>query len=143
MISSKPYLIRAIYEWIVDNNQTPYIAVDTSIDGVMVPKEYIENERIVLNISPTSTSNLIINKTALEFKARFNGIIHSVYIPVAAVVVIYSKENNQGMVFPADKYLKDDDSDSSTSVTKNNILCANLNRTKPQLRLVDGGKNKD
>lgn len=109
MTPSKPYLIRAIYEWITDNNLTPYIAVDTNIARTMVPREYISEGRIVLDISPTATSSLIINNDSLECKARFGGISHTLYIPIAAIMVIYAQENNQGMAFPPEEYDNIDD----------------------------------
>lgn len=134
MTSSKPYLIRAIYEWIVDNNLTPYIAVDTSINGTTVPREYVEDERIVLNISPISTSNLIINNDAMEFKTRFNGVSHNIYIPIPSVMVIYAQENNQGMAFQPEEY-------DSEQIEKQ-IQPDTLSKSKPKLKLVTG-ENED
>lgn len=134
MNSSKPYLIRAIYEWIVDNNLTPYIAVDTNIPGTAVPKEYIEDERIVLNISPTSVNNLVINNNALEFKARFSGVSHNLYVPTKAVMVIYAQENNRGMAFPPEEFeLPEEESDAEETIPSP--------KGKPQLQLVPGGKD--
>jgi stringent starvation protein B len=137
MTSSKPYLVRAIYEWIVDNNLTPYIAVNTSVTGMVVPAKYIEDERIILDISPLAANNLIISNDGLEFKARFNGISHKLYIPISAVMVIYAQENNRGMAFPPEEY--DTESAKEDSQTITNIAPIG----KPQLKLVPGGKGLD
>ena len=118
-----------MYEWIVDNNLTPYVAVDTCIQGVMVPEEYIKNDDIILDVSPTSTQNLIINNDALEFKTRFGGIIHNIYIPISSVMAIYAKENEQGMAFSEDEEEFDIENSSETASQKN----------KPKLKLVTGG----
>jgi len=99
MTSSKPYLIRAIYEWITDNNLTPYITVDTSIFGTEVPEEYIKEDRITLDISAEATNSLIINNDFLEFKAKFGGVSYDIYIPMPAVMIIFAQENNQGRHF--------------------------------------------
>lgn len=96
---SQPYLLRAIYEWIVDNSLTPYILVDASNDDVHVPQEYIENGKIVLNIAPRAVSNLDLGNTEVLFDARFSGQHMQVNFPVGSVLAIYAKENGQGMVF--------------------------------------------
>ena len=102
MTSSRPYLIRAIYEWIVDNTKTPYLLVDAAYRGVVVPDDYIENDRIILNISPAAAHNITMTDDDVSFSARFNGQAMSVYIPVMAVMAIYAKENGQGMMFADD-----------------------------------------
>lgn len=138
MTSSKPYLIRAIYEWIVDNNFTPYIAVDTSIPGTIVPKEYIQDERIVLDISIDSTKDLIINNNFLEFKARFNGITHNIYIPISAVMVIYAQENDRGMAFPPEEF---DEEPSEEEHTEEEYSNTQMQRSKSKLTIISGGKD--
>lgn len=99
MSSSKPYLIRGIYEWIVDNNLTPYILVDASVEGVVVPSQYVENGRIVLNLGPTAIEHLQLGNEEISFTARFNGVSMNVELPCNAVIAIYAKENGQGMMF--------------------------------------------
>jgi stringent starvation protein B len=136
MTSSKPYLIRAIYEWIADNDLTPYVAVDAGIPGTTVPKEYIEDDRIVLDISAVSTSGLVISNEALEFKARFNGVSRNIYIPIQAVMVIYAQENNKGMAFPPEEF----DSESYEEDDYGEIDSSQ--KTKPKLTLVSGGKDQ-
>ena len=99
MTSSRPYLLRAIFDWLVDNNCTPYIMVNTSLAGVTVPTRYIKNNQIVLNISPQAVRKLIINNKALEFYARFDEAIFHVYAPIKAILGIYAEENGRGMLF--------------------------------------------
>jgi stringent starvation protein B len=103
MTSNKPYLIRAIYEWISDNEMSPYIIVDTSIPEVEVPTEFIKDDKIVLNISPMATHNLRIGNDALECDAKFNGISRYIYIPIETILTIYAAETQMGMSFPTEK----------------------------------------
>ncbi len=99
MTSNKPYLIRAMYEWISDNGWTPYIVLNTQIFGCMAPQENMQKEQVVFNIAMPVVKDLVLGNDAIEFKARFSGVIRSIYAPISAVVAIYAKENNQGMSF--------------------------------------------
>lgn len=99
MTSSRPYLLRAIYEWILDNNMTPFLLVDTTITGVHVPEQYIENNRILLNILPEAVHQMVIGNEAVTFNARFNNKPCKIYVPVSAVISIYTKETGDGIVF--------------------------------------------
>ena len=99
MRSSRPYLIRALNDWILDNNATPHIVVDAGLTGVQVPADYVANGQIVLNINPSAIQGLLLGDEAVEFTARFGGVPVSVYVPIYAVMAIYAKENGQGMVF--------------------------------------------
>src|SRR5580704_7893630 len=99
MTSSKPYLIRAFYDWIVDNELTPYILVDTSYPGVQVPEEHIRHDRIVLNISPSATRGLLLENDRIVFAARFAGQTEQIFVFPNAVLEIYAKENGRGIVF--------------------------------------------
>jgi len=99
MISNRPYLVRALYEWIVDNNLTPHMLVDTADETVEVPRDFVENGRIILNVSPEATHSLVLGNDAITFNARFSGTAMDVYVPVASVQAIYAKENGQGMIF--------------------------------------------
>ncbi len=96
---NQPYLLRAIYEWIVDNDLTPYLLVDASNDDVHVPRQYVENGKIVLNIAPRAVNNLELRNESVNFNARFSGKPMDVIFPIDAVLAIYAKENGQGMVF--------------------------------------------
>jgi stringent starvation protein B len=97
--STRPYLIRALYEWCSDNALTPYIAV-LADDTVQVPREYVQNGEIVLNISFDATSGLKLGNEFIEFKARFGGVPREIIVPMDRVIAIYARENGQGMAFP-------------------------------------------
>jgi len=99
MRSSRPYLLRAFYEWIMDNHATPYIVVEADLPGVNVPRDYVENGRIVLNISQDAVRGLLLENDRVEFNARFGGVPFDIYIPIRAIGAIYAKENGRGMVF--------------------------------------------
>ena len=97
--STRPYLIRALYEWCSENGFTPYVAV--KVDGtVQVPREYVQNGEIVLNVSMDATSALKLGNEFIEFKARFGGKARDIMVPIARVMAIYARENGQGMAFP-------------------------------------------
>jgi stringent starvation protein B len=98
--STRPYLIRALYEWCTDNGLTPYVAVLVD-ESVQVPREYVKNGEIVLNISFDATSSLKLGNEFIEFKARFAGTAREITVPVSRVIAIYARENGQGMAFPA------------------------------------------
>jgi stringent starvation protein B len=101
-ISTKPYLLRAIYEWCTDNGYTPYLAV--AVDGqTRVPREFVKNGEIVLNISFTATSGLKMDNDFINFHARFGGVSREISVPVDNVVAIYARENGQGMAFEVTK----------------------------------------
>ena len=102
MNSSRPYLVRALYEWIVDNDMTPYMLVDAFAEGVQVPEVFIEEGKIVLNISPSATDDLILGNQFIEFSARFSGVETAVMVPILAVQAVYAQENGQGMLFAED-----------------------------------------
>jgi stringent starvation protein B len=97
--STRPYLIRALYDWCTDNGLTPYVAVLVD-DTVQVPREYVKNGEIVLNISFDATSSLKLGNEFIEFKARFAGTARDIMVPVNRVIAIYARENGQGMAFP-------------------------------------------
>jgi stringent starvation protein B len=97
--STRPYLIRALYEWCTDNGFTPYVAVSVD-DTVQVPREYVKNNEIVLNISFDATSSLKLGNDFIEFKARFAGSAREIMVPITHVIAIYARENGQGMAFP-------------------------------------------
>ena len=99
MTPSRPYIMRALYEWIVDNDCTPYLLVDATAEGVNVPARYVKDGQIVLNISPSAVIDLTISNDAVAFNGRFGGVATDILVPVGAVVGIYARENGQGMVF--------------------------------------------
>lgn len=107
MISTRPYLIRAFYEWIVDSSCTPHLVVNAEEKEVEVPRAFVEAGQIVLNIAMPAVQNLSLTNDAVSFQARFGGVAHDVYVPVHAVMAIYARENGRGMVFS-----EEDDGDS-------------------------------
>jgi len=109
MNSSRPYIMRALYEWIVDNDFTPYILVDASMADVMVPQQFVKEGQIVLNISPDAVVDLSISNQAVAFNGRFGGVATDVFVPISAVVGIYARENGQGMVFDPEEVVSPPD----------------------------------
>lgn len=102
MTSHRPYLLRAMHEWVLDNNFTPYVIVNTGGPDVEVPPGHSENGRIVLNLSPSAIRNLSITNDTLEFDGRFGGRAFHVRAPISAVMAVYAKETGQGMAFETD-----------------------------------------
>lgn len=100
MTSCKPYLVRAIYDWIMENQCTPYVLVDAEFPGVQVPFEFVKDGQIVLNISSGATGGLMIGDDAIEFNARFGGEPRHLVVPMSAILFVYAKENGEGMPFP-------------------------------------------
>ena len=99
MNSLKPYLLRAVYDWCVDNDLTPYLLANANADDVVVPRQSVQEGRIILNLNPQAVHNLALGDNKVEFNARFGGKPMLVRIPVKAVLAIYARENGQGMVF--------------------------------------------
>jgi stringent starvation protein B len=98
-LSRRPYLLRAMHEWMLDCGHTPHLIVDATREGVQVPPAYVKEGRIVLNISPSATHALRIDGEAVQFSARFGGVSRQVHVPLDAVLGIYARETGQGMVF--------------------------------------------
>ncbi|AQU82047.1 MULTISPECIES: ClpXP protease specificity-enhancing factor [unclassified Halomonas] len=99
MKSSRPYLARALYEWLLDNELTPYLVVDATQPGVEIPRQFVQNGQIVLNVAPTAVRDLFMENQAIGFSARFGGQPMQVMIPTPALIAIYARENGAGMVF--------------------------------------------
>jgi|TARA_B110000908_G_scaffold43424_1_gene52852 stringent starvation protein B len=99
MSPNRPYLLRAFFDWIVDNDCTPHIIVDAHHPMVAVPQEFVKDGQIVLNIAPRAVTNLSLDGDDVQFSARFNGMPVDIYVPIAGVLGIYAQENGQGMVF--------------------------------------------
>jgi stringent starvation protein B len=97
--SRRPYLLRAMHEWISDSNQTPHIVVDASIEGVEVPRQYVQGGKIILNVSSNATSLLSLGNDVVRFRARFGAATYDVSVPIVAVLGIYARETGQGMIF--------------------------------------------
>ena len=103
MSSNRPYLLRAIYDWISDNNLTPYVLVDATFKGVQVPPQVIKNGQVVLNLAMRAVASLDLGNVWVSFQARFSGASQTIHIPVQAILALYAQENGQGMMFPADE----------------------------------------
>ena len=139
MRSNRPYLLKAFYDWIVDSDCTPYIAVDAHCSGVEVPQEFVTDGQIVLNIAPRAVSNFDMNHQFISFTTRFGGIPIDILVPVAAVVSIYAHENGQGMVFELE-----DNPDNEPPPVKGPTVVTSSNKNKkpskskakPSLRVV-------
>ncbi len=125
MNSLKPYLIRSIYEWIVDNDLTPHLLVDAENSLAILPQQFIEDGKIVLNIKPQAVQGLTLGNEEIQFNARFSGKPMHIVTPIAAVMAIYAKENGKGMIFDQE----DEESDKTPPPE-------NIPPTRPTLRVV-------
>ncbi|MFT5658188.1 MAG: stringent starvation protein B [Gammaproteobacteria bacterium] len=99
MTPSKPYLIRGLYEWLLDNEVTPYLLVDTSFYGVMIPQGIATDGKVVLNLAPSAIQQLELDNEYIAFSARFGGVAQNVYCPMGSILAIYAKENGEGTMF--------------------------------------------
>ena len=129
MTPSKPYVVRAIYDWIVDNNCTPHVLIDAASDGVVVPEDYVTEGQIVLNISPTAVVGLHLGNDAVSFSGRFGGVPLDVFLPLDSILGIYARENGQGMIFD------DDELGSQTPPPEPDPITPGSSR-RPSLKLV-------
>jgi len=100
--SRRPYLLRAMHEWIVDSGCTPHIVVDASVEGVDVPRQYVQDGKIVLNVSASATAGLVLGNDEVCFGGRFGGVSRAVRVPVPAILAVYARETGQGMIFSED-----------------------------------------
>lgn len=137
--STRPYLVRALYEWCTDNGFTPYLVVRVN-DSVQVPREYVNNGEIVLNLSYDATSGLHIGNDFIEFKARFGGKPRDILVPVSRVIALYARENGQGMAFP----LEEDDAVQPDAVQSAEPpqTRESAERGNVQLQSIDGSATK-
>ena len=135
--STRPYLVRALYEWCTDNGFTPYVAVSVD-DTVQVPHEYVKNNEIVLNISFDATSSLKLGNDFIEFKARFAGSSRSILVPMDRVTAIYARENGQGMAFPMPSV----STSVSSPMPSSEGVQADLSITPTPVRSAQGSEGK-
>jgi stringent starvation protein B len=131
MTSNRPYLIRAMYDWLVDNELTPYLLVNAEFPGVEVPQEHVNGGRIVLNISPKACRGLHLENDRIVFTARFSGLATQIFAIPEAVLAIYAKENGRGMEF-GEEY----DTDPSPKPPESSSPLDKAKRSKPALKLV-------
>lgn len=131
MTPSRPYFVRAVYEWILDNNLTPYLLVNASYPAAQVPVEYVRDGRIILNLAPSAIRNLHLGNEQVEFSARFGGQSRNLYVPVGAIVAIYAKENGKGMFFDESEMPPPDSSGSSDEASPSKPASG-----KPSLKVI-------
>ncbi|CAH0526921.1 hypothetical protein VHP8226_02287 [Vibrio hippocampi] len=116
MTPRRPYLLRAFYDWLVENDLTPHIVVDAVLPGVRVPQEFIQDGQIILNVAPRAVGQLELGNDAITFHARFGGKPHSVIVPLYAVQAIYARENGAGTMFePEDGYQSIDEEEEQSA----------------------------
>ncbi len=141
--SRRPYLLRAMHEWMTDNLQTPHIVVDATLEGVQVPRQYVQDGKIVLNVSLHATQSLNMGNAQLEFNARFGGQTFHVIVPMTALLGIYARETGQGMIFgeedsppPVTPPDNPPDGPPDSPPSADDKATAKVTRLKPQLKVV-------
>jgi stringent starvation protein B len=132
--SNKPYLFKALYQWILDNDGTPYLLVDAAHPHVEVPNEHVKNGQIVLDASPNAIDNWFSDNDAISFSARFSGRAQNIYIPMRALLAVYAQENGQGMAFPEEQELKEEQNTDKEKFTS---------QAKPNADSLNTGENGD
>ncbi len=141
MTFRRPYIVRALYEWILDNDCTPYILVNALADHVEVPQQFVKNGQIVLNVSPIAVIDLQLTNETIQFNGRFGGVPMDIFVPMTAVMGVYAKESGEGMMFDMDEEPQPDPSAPSGpqgtgSASKNRKTNAGQDNKKPGLRVV-------
>lgn len=149
MLSNKPYLLRAFYQWIVDSNCTPIIVIDAHHPRSKIPKEYVEDGEIVFNISPVAIRDLKISNELVEFKASFSGVIHLIATPISTILALYAEENGEGIFFDAEDENKESteevpltrlqpiDVPEGDNIERAPQQMASISKNKPVLKLVE------
>jgi stringent starvation protein B len=136
--SNKPYLFDAIYQWILDNDGTPHLVVDTLQADVNVPWQHVQNDKITLNISPSAISNWHSDHEAISFSARFSGKAQNIYIPMSSLIAVYAEENGLGMSFPTEE--RDEDSSSKND---NIVAVSKEDKIEPEEQNEKSVQKKD
>lgn len=129
MTSNKPYLIRALYEWIVDNGLTPYLVLAADYPTVQVPSDFVNDGQITLNVAPTAVRDLLLENDSVAFSARFGGVSYDIFAPTGAVIAIFAKENGQGMGFEIEPMPEEIEAEVEESIEK-------PAKKKPSLKVV-------
>lgn len=114
MTPNRPYLLKAFFDWLLDNQLTPYLVVDATYWGVEVPQQFVQNGQIVLNIAPTAIGQFSMGQADVSFSARFGGVPFQVYIPMGAILAIYARENGAGTMFEPDPYYDEPHTEESS-----------------------------
>ena len=144
--SNKPYLLRAIYEWALDNDATPHVLISAIDSRVDVPQQFVEDDKIILNISPSAANNMLIDNDGISFSARFGGKPFTIYSPIGSVLALYASETGEGMSFEVETFDDtppdgpDDQPPSPKSVPDSNISslkkASNKTKKRPTLKVV-------
>ncbi|RAU17879.1 ClpXP protease specificity-enhancing factor [Nitrincola tibetensis] len=137
MTPSRSYLLKALHEWITDNDMAPHIAVDTQVQGVMVPDQFMREEQLILNVSYSAVKDLVMDQDGVSFNARFGGVPTNVFLPLPAILAIYARENGQGMGFGmepgAEMLIAEDNGPTEPPPDKPKLAIA---KEKPRLKVV-------
>ncbi|RYZ97777.1 MAG: ClpXP protease specificity-enhancing factor [Moraxellaceae bacterium] len=133
---TRPYLLRAIYEWTNDNNLTPYLLVNAEEYGVSVPRQHVQDGQIVLNIAPHAVQQMLMDQDSVSFNARFGGVSQQLYIPIYAVLGLYARENGQGLFFDPQEYDGQRPEPASSQLEVDNPETP-APAKKPSLRVLD------
>ncbi|WP_407292109.1 ClpXP protease specificity-enhancing factor [Stutzerimonas zhaodongensis] len=136
MTSSRPYLVRALYDWIVDNDCTPHLLVNVEHPGVQVPDGFASDGQIVLNVAPAAVRQLQMDNQSIRFEGRFGGVPHNLHVPSAAVMAIYARENGQGMVFEVEPTPPDDNPSVDDSSKGSGASSRAAPAGRPSLKVV-------
>ena len=144
--SNKPYLLRAIYEWVLDNDATPHVLISAIDSRVDVPQQFVEDDKIILNISPSAANNMLIDNDGISFSARFGGKPFTIYSPMGSVLALYASETGEGMSFEEEPFdgtppdEPDDQPPSPKSVPDSNLTsvkkASNKTKKRPTLKVV-------
>lgn len=132
MTPTRPYLVRAFYDWILDNGLTPYLLVDVSVAGTCVPASHVRDGQIVLNVAPAAVGDLHLGIAETTFSARFGGVACQIRLPSASILAVYAKENGQGMFFGNE----DDDFPAAEDAPATSPQGGTSAATRPALKLV-------
>ncbi|MFD2190195.1 ClpXP protease specificity-enhancing factor [Pistricoccus aurantiacus] len=141
MQSSRPYLVQALYQWLLDNHQTPYIVVDAEQKGVQVPRYLVQNGQIVLNIGPTAVRDLELNLAAVTFSASFGGQSTQIIIPSDALIAIYARENGVGMVFGHEPIMPVQEGETADDSQREKQGAPTLTRVSKDAEETEGGNS--
>lgn len=134
---TRPYLLRAIYDWAQDNHLTPYLVVNAEEPNVLVPRQHVKDGQITLNIASHATHQLMIEQDAIHFSARFGGVSQQLYIPMRAVLGLYARENGHGLFFDPQEYAELDTNSVTATDDSPSDDSATAPAKKPSLRILD------
>ena len=134
---TRPYMARAIYEWICDNQLTPYLLVDATQPYTSVPEQFVKDGQIVLNIAPHAVHQFQMSNDAVSFSARFGGVARDIYVPISALLGIYARENGQGLFFHPDEYANVQKTEDTLKSNTQAQVESETPKKKPSLRLLD------